>query len=332
MPNYSTLLEWQRSLGFEDCRGDFDRISQLIERSWADNSQHALLYPAAFVTSCFAYPGASLSLAPTIYEGTTPLAFAAGLPRRIRLKGRELNLVIITLLTVASEHKNRGYGILLWSELVERARSAGFDGMVNYCAEGESMNKIILRCCRMHQLPTDRSYTIQYWSRVLSPAKSQSALTEQPEGVVERFLELAGAIEERTPLARIWTRAEAEWQSSRRFGSVVAEFESGSRRGMLVGYIMQVANDNRTKCLVVDDVLWGDLEGQERNHLVNALLDRAVAAGAQIAVVPNSGYADLGPFQAARFRPSQKTLHAYLTLWNGEPCTEALSSMYLDVI
>jgi hypothetical protein len=95
---------------------------------------------------------------------------------------------------------------------------------------------------------------------------------------------------------------------------------------------MQVANANRTKCLVVDDVLWGDLEGQERNHLINGLLNRAAAAGAQIAVVPNSGYADLDPFHSARFRPSQRTLHAYLTVWNGEPCTEALPSMYLDVI
>lgn len=52
----------------------------------------------------------------------------------------------------------------------------------------------------------------------------------------------------------------------------------------------------------------------------------------QIAVVPDSGYADLNPFRAARFRPSQRTLNAYLTVWNGKPCTDALPSMYLDVI
>ena len=61
------------------------------------------------------------------------------------------------------------------------------------------------------------------------------------------------------------------------------------------------------------------------------LLDRASLAGAQTAVAPHLGYADFAPFHAARFRPSQRVLHAYLTVWNGEPCTEALPSMYLDV-
>jgi hypothetical protein len=100
---------------------------------------------------------------------------------------------------------------------------------------------------------------------------------------------------------------------------------------MLVGYIMPVANATRTKCLLVEDVLWGDLEPRERGSLVTTLLDQAALAGAQVAVAPLLGYADLEPFHAAGFRPSQRVLHAYVTVWNGEPCTEALSSMYLDV-
>ena len=127
----SSQSEGRRSRHIEDCRGDFEEISRLIERSWAENTQQALLYPAAFLASCFEYPGASFSLAPAIYDGSTPLAFASAFPRRVCVKGRELNLVIITFLTVASELKKRGYGILLWSELVKRARVAGFDGMVN---------------------------------------------------------------------------------------------------------------------------------------------------------------------------------------------------------
>jgi GNAT superfamily N-acetyltransferase len=321
----------QRSRQIENCRGDFEEVSRLIERSWAENTQQALLYSADFLASCFEYPGASFSLAPAIYDGSTPLAFAAAFPRRVCVKRRELNLVIITFLTVASEFKKRGYGILLWRELVKRARAAGFDGMVNYCVEGESMNGMILGCCQMLQLPTACVYTIPYWSRMLQPKKVQSAQADPAEDVIERFLGLTDPIAKQTPLARLWSRKEAEWQCQGRFGSVVAELESGSRRGMLVGYIMPVANANRTKCLIVEDVLWGDLESQERDSLVKALLDRAALGGAQMAVAPYLGYADFAPFHAARFRPSQKALHAYLTLWNGEACTETLSSMYLDV-
>ena len=327
----SSQSEGQRSRRIEDCRGDFEEISRLIECSWAENTQQALFFPADFLASCFEYPGASFSLGPTIYEGSTPLAFGAAFPRRVFVKGRELNLVIITFLTVASELKKRGYGILLWSELVKRARAAGFDGMVNYCVEGESMNSMILGCCRMLQLPTARAYTIPYWSRMLPPRKVESVQAEPAADVVERLLELAAPIAKQTPLARLWSRKEAEWQCQRRFGSVVAELASGPRRGMLVGYIMPVANASRTKCLIVEDVLWGDLEPEERDRLAKALLDLASLAGAQTAVAPHLGYADFAPFHAARFRPSQRVLHAYLTVWNGEPCTEALSSMYLDV-
>lgn len=323
--------EGQRSRRIENFRGSFEELSQLIERSWAENTQQALHYSADFIASCFEYPGASFSLAPAIYDGSTPLAFAAAFPRRVCLKGRELNLVIITFLTVASEFKKRGYGILLWSELVKRARAAGFDGMVNYCAEGESMNDMILGCCRMLKLPTARAYTIPYWSRMLQPRKVQSAKADHPADV-ERFLRLAAPIAKQTPLARLWNPEEAEWQCERRFGSVVAEVESGPRRGMLVGYIMPVANESRTKCLIVEDVLWGDLESQERDILLKALLDRAASAGVQTAVVPHMGYADLEPFHAARFRPSRRAQHVYLTVWKGEPCTESISSIYLDVV
>jgi len=215
--------------------------------------------------------------------------------------------------------------------LVKRIRAAGFDGMVNYCVEGEAMNKMILGCCRMLKLPVLRAFSIPYWSRILPPKFVEADQPGSPDGIVDRFLELAAPIASQSPLARLWNRQEAAWQCRSRYGSVVAELASGPRRGMLVGYIMQVANPNRTRCLIVEDVLWGNLELEERIHLTKAFLARACLAGAQTAVAPILGYADMEPFYVARFRPSQRVLHAYLTVWNGEPCTEALSSMYLDV-
>ena len=180
----------RQSWSIEDCRGDFEEVSSLVERSWAENTQQGFLYQADFLASCFEYPGASFSLAPAIYDGATPLAFAAAFPRRASLNGRELKLVVVSFLTVARELKKRGYGILLWKELVSRARLAGFDGMVNYCVEGESMNRMILGCCRMLHLPEACSYTIPHWSRVLQPRKVQRSQPELPAGVVERFIAL----------------------------------------------------------------------------------------------------------------------------------------------
>jgi hypothetical protein len=40
----------------------------------------------------------------------------------------------------AAEHRSSGHGIVIWSELVRRARAAGFDGMADSCVEGEAMH------------------------------------------------------------------------------------------------------------------------------------------------------------------------------------------------
>lgn len=301
-----------------------------MERSWAENISQSLFYSSDYLASCFEYPGAKLSLAPAIYDGNRPLAFAAAIPRRVALNGHELNVVIITFLTAASEYKKRGYGIVIWNEVAKRARAAGFDGMVNYGTEGEAMNSLIPKCCRMLNLPTTHIRTIPYWSRVVLPKKAQSGHPAATKNIVERFLELAQPMKQ-TALARLWTNEEANWQCQQRVGSVVAALELGSRRGMLVGYIIPVANATRTKCLMIEDVLWGNLEPQEREMLVKALIDRAASEGAQLAVVPVLGYANLEPFRTMRFRPSQRVQHAYLSLWNGDPITDDLASMYLDI-
>jgi hypothetical protein len=162
------------------------------------------------------------------------------------------------------------------------------------------------------------------------PKEAQSGQPAATKNIVDRFVELAQPMKQ-TALARLWTNEEANWQCQQRVGSVVAALEFGSRRGMLVAYIIPVANAARTKCLMIEDVLWGNLAPQEREILVKALLDRGASAGAQLAVVPVLGYADLEPFYSMRFRPSQRIQHAYLTLWNGDPIADDLPSMYLDV-
>ena len=65
--------------------------------------------------------------------------------------------------------------------------------------------------------------------------------------------------------------------------------------------------------------------------MLQELLHKAVAVGAQIAITPCLNYADMEPLRAARFRRSARTLHAYLTIFAGDPAPREVSSMYLDV-
>ena len=315
----------------EDFHGDYGEVALMMQQSWSENSKQPLLYTAEFLESCFQYPGSKFYLAPTIYEESKPVAFVAGFPRYVRLRRRALRILIITFLSVAAPYKKKGYGVILWSELVTRAKAVGFDGMVNYCVKGEPMDYMIEGCCRRLGLPVARAYSVHYLSALLWPKKPCEAEKMGDEEIVEGFLRAAAPIAEQTPLSRIWSYEEAEWQCLRRIGSIVAQHKVGLRHGIVTGYVMQIANPERTRCLIIEDLLWGTLEKQEREILVRKFLAQAAGAGAQMAIVPILGYAEIEPFLTMRFRFSQRIMHAYFTVWKEEPVNEVFPSIYLDV-
>jgi hypothetical protein len=312
-----------------DFDGDFDQLGQLMHHSWSENQAQALLYSPRFLQSFLQQPGATSYLAPTIYHGPTPVGFVAGFPRRVRYRDREWNIVVITLLTIAPEQKKMGYGIVLWSELVKRAQALGFDGMMNYCIDGEPMNGMITGCCQRMKLPVEHVFSVNYLTSVLWP-KGPDQQPELPFEDTEAFLTAAASASSSAEIARRWTPEEVRWQCSRE-GAVVATHQAGSHFGLMTGSIMELTDENRTRTLLVDDILWGSLEGEERTALARKFTTMAAVRGARIASVPILGYADMEPFRAARFRASARRLHAYFTLWKDSPILGPVESLYLDV-
>ena len=100
---------------------------------------------------------------------------------------------------------------------------------------------------------------------------------------------------------------------------------------MITGYLMEIANAQRTRCLLIEDLLWGTLAAPERETLLQQFLDRGISAGAQMAIVPVLNYADLAPLRGARFRSSPRLVHGYLTIFSGEPLPEEVPAAYLDI-
>src|SRR5258708_38118410 len=149
----------------------------------------------------------SFSLAPTLYEGETPRAFVVGFPRTVQYQGRKIAVILCTLFSVSSEYKKSGYGVVLWSELVKRAQAAGYDGMVNYCIEGEPMNGMILGCCRLLKLPTERIFSVHYLMRFLQP-KIAAAPADEQESPPDIFGRIAATAGIDAPLTLMWTERE----------------------------------------------------------------------------------------------------------------------------
>jgi hypothetical protein len=305
----------------------------MMERAWS-HDPGAFLYTPDYLRSVLTSPSAGPSLAPTLYENGEPMGFASGFPRHVVLEGRPISIVVSANLTITPAYQKFGMGGVLLGELAKRARAGGHDGMMQYCVAGGPMNDIVLGLGRALGIPTQQVQTITYLSRALFPKAATAPQVEEEaaerEAAPGMLMELASGVGRGARLTRQWSRAEAEWQCGRD-GAVVAQLVVGPRRGLLTGYIMQVAAGDHPKCLIIDDILWGSLEDGERAMLVKALLQKAAAAGARLAIAPALGYADTAPLTAAHFRQSNRVLHAYLSVWTGKAPVETLPSMYLDV-
>ena len=320
-------------LSIENFRGDFTQLASLMQASWSENSVQTLLYTSEFLSSCFEYPEMDFSLAPAIYVESKPVAFVAGFPRRVKFNGRNQKIIVITFLTVLPEYKKKGLGIMVWSDLVNRARAAGFDGMVNYCVDGEPMNAMIVGSCKRLKLPVARIYSARYMSAVLRTA-NHSHRSNGNNLAAGMFLGLAAPLVDSHRFARTWSKPEAEWQCIRRAQPITETLSAAGHSGLLTGYIMSISDKAHTKCLLIEDILWGTLTTEDRQTLLQEFLKKAANAGVRLATVPVLGYANMEPFKKARFQSTRRVLHAYLTLWSAGHAdlpVEPLPSMYLDV-
>ena len=107
--------------------------------------------------------------------------------------------------------------------------TAGFDGMVNYCVEGEAMNRMIDGACRRLRLPVERVFSIALPLEAHAPDR-----LERDDGAAAppsiAFSQAAAPIADEAPLARLWTREEARWQCTRD-GAVVARARGAATTG-----------------------------------------------------------------------------------------------------
>lgn len=329
MPSYS---EARPCRSLEDFRGDFEQLAKFMQRSWGENKSQPLLYTSEILASYFSSPGATFALAPTLYEDSQIVGFIAGFPRTLLYQGKTLQVIIVSFLTVLSEYKKSGYGFVLWNEMVKRAKTAGYAGVVNFCVDGDSMNSIMLGCYQRMRVPATKIFSIRYLTRLILEKRGIEEQGPAPPGhIVESFREAASALADRIPLCRIWSWEEAEWQCLGRANSIIVSHYSGENRGFLTGYVMSLADGDGTKCVFVEDILWDDLGFEQRRAMVQELVKRSAAMGARMVVVPLQGYADPEPFLKSRFVRSPRILHAYLSLWDEGPQHEPLDSFYFDV-
>jgi hypothetical protein len=310
-------------------RGEFGALAAMMQRSWADNPNLPLLYSEEFLRSAFDYPGSSFKLAPAVYGNSGLLGFVAGFPRSVRWDAHPARLILNTYLTASTTVKGAGLALKLYSNLIECCRAEGYDGTIGFCVEGDDMNRLMPGLSRLLKLNTQRIFSVEFLTRLLRPTP-RGPRPDISESEIDLFMELASTLPSGLLLARLWTRAEAEWQCRHRAGAITVSSRVRGRRGILTGYIAQAASTPPVTIVLLEDLLWGDLEATERKELLEGFLRAAATQGAQTASCPMLGYSSLDPLLATGFRPSKRVLHSYLTFWNGlEP--RPVPALYMDV-
>jgi hypothetical protein len=94
---------------------------------------------------------------------------------------------------------------------------------------------------------------------------------------------------------------------------------------------MKTGSSQPATIVLLEDLLWGDLEPSEKAELLQRFLHVAASRGARMASCPILGYSSVDPLLAAKFRRYKRVLHTYLTFWNGfQPVP--LSGLYIDVL
>ena len=133
------------------------------------------------------------------------------------------------------------------------------------------MNGMISTSRRAMKLPTERVFSVGYQMRLLqSKPPSQLELKMEPEDV-SALLETAALIVE-----HILLRAHLEREGSRMAMPSLRWdrcYMSGAQVRVLTGYVMEIVNAQRTKCLIIEDVL-GDKPNNQNGWLVRQLLDQ----------------------------------------------------------
>lgn len=310
-------------------RGDFGMLASMMQLSWADNHNESLLYSEAFLRSAFEYPGSSFDLAPTVYGDAGPLGFVAGFPRSVLWDGRQARFVLSCFLTASAAVKGAGIGLKLWSNLIQRCRDRGFDGVISYCVEGDDMDRILPGLSSLLKLNTERIFSVKFLVRLLRPAPPEPLPPVSGEDV-DLFLELAAALPGSLPLLRQWTREEAEWQCRNRAGAITVSSRVDDRCGILTGYLIQQASTPPVTVVLLENLLWGNLEPPEQVRLLERFLALAAAQGARLASCPVLGYASMNPLVEAGFRSSKRVIHTYLTPLKGLEL-RPVSAVYIDV-
>lgn len=311
-------------------------VSAVFESHGREHGGSVAFTPETF-SFLFASPHADPDLfvrAVHVPSGST-VGFLGGIPRRVALGDRVLNLGVPAWLAVHPAHRRRGIAVELGTRLLEIAREKGYDGglaMFEPEAHGIDTARAVAKRARLHfhELATVRLFVVRALDvarirRVTSlrlhervvlralerapmPGRRGIRLARDSDG--PRLFELAGELRALSDLGLVLGLEDFVWYLRQpSVITVVHEDERGEVDGFVTAWEILLAGFGQREAFGwLDQVCTHRLGRLVAADLARALVVEASRRGWAGLQTPLFPYFDPTPFYLARFVPHPKSL------------------------
>ena len=292
---------------FDPNQEALEELALIMQKSWFEEYEGKVVYDYSpeFLRWCLAVPTQDdkyRDLTIGAYDNRL-VGFIASLPRRIKYRGENLDTVLMTFWT--AEKKDPAILVRLLKELESRYNSKGIDSAFLYLdrQDTHTSSKVIGYINKRRKLAIDIDHEIRIATMDLQnlESKNDKRVRAYTPSDNEQCLNLLNNYSKDIPLARVWERAELDWQLNEKPASTAVFEEDSQIKGLINYYSIGLWQpDRKTKLRIAyaDNVHLAGLNKGQKQALVNFTLGKIKQNGFNAVWFPDLGYFDLGPFRS----------------------------------
>lgn len=334
---------------------DIDELAAMINGAFAADyeGEPRLDFGADYIRWSFRAPGVDPELQVGAYDGDKVVGVGASFPRSLMLRGEPVRAVLSTLFSVHPDYRRRRIGWRLVEERLRRARDKGAQCYFVYLQDDHASQPLYERLGRETDARVERVHRAPFRIRLLDPASvsdreraafgdAMVTMPEVPAGPaavrplrdedLPRCRALLNGMQERVPLARIWTSVEElAWQIAHSPNAETQVVErDGEVQGLFNWYVIDRVTDRSRPSAMIENMWLEGLDGDETQALLASAFRRMADAGCATANMDQPLFCDESALARLGFVSFEVYLSLYAVIFDPSLDLSGLDRVYLD--
>jgi hypothetical protein len=296
-------------------RGDFGELQRLIQREWDAyfGDKTHFRYTTEWLAAFFG-PAGDLALEHRDARGALT-GFIGAVPRPYALRGREVRLGLVTLLTSARENRDGLVGLEIERELFRRARAAGLYGTYHFVLDGQRTPDLLRMAAGVLKTKPIEVAPVTSLLGKAGPSAGATGISVRAATAAdaEALAALVARAAKIVPLARVATaadlRAAMDADPPRR--TLVLQ-RDGAPAGLCTYARRQLIGRESTEVANIDLLIAPDATPSEARQYGARIAADAFEAGASYVIAPQRETALFPGPRDAGLRLSPRTLRVFV--------------------